>query len=112
MASLDDVNSSSQNDNNAAKTIALEHLGVIAARIRITSLKMAEGARPLKPLDEVWRRKKILFIVLLFATFQIVSTLDIKELDRFLSTQVDIATHLAKRSSDDQAYDVSLMPHS
>ena len=33
LASLDDVKTNSQTDSNAAKTIALEHLGVIGARI-------------------------------------------------------------------------------
>lgn len=58
VSSLDDVKSSSQADNNAAKTIALDHLGVIAARIRSSMLKAKEGADSdafvgLKPLDEV-----------------------------------------------------------
>ena len=58
VSSLDDVKSSSQTDNNAAKTIALDHLGVIAARIRSSMLKAKQGAdndafAGLKPLDEV-----------------------------------------------------------
>jgi|SRR6267142_144179 len=58
VSSLDDVKSSSQTDNNAAKTIALDHLGVIAARIRSSMLKAEQGADSdafvgLKPLDEV-----------------------------------------------------------
>jgi hypothetical protein len=58
VSSLDDVKSSSQTDNNAAKTMALDHLGVIAARIRSSMLKATQGANcggfvGLKPLDEV-----------------------------------------------------------
>lgn len=56
VSSLDDVKTSNQTDNNAAKTIALDHLGVIAARIRSSTLKIQRGiddARSLKPLDEV-----------------------------------------------------------
>jgi hypothetical protein len=58
VSSLDDVKSSSQTDNNAAKTIALDHLGVIAARIRSSMLKVKQGADGdafvgLKPLDDV-----------------------------------------------------------
>ena len=59
MSSLDDVkSSSSQTDSNAAKTMALDHLGVIAARIRTSVLKFqkekeAGGRKVLKPLDEV-----------------------------------------------------------
>lgn len=34
VSSLDDIKTFNQGDNNAAKTIALDHLGVIAARIR------------------------------------------------------------------------------
>ena len=46
-------------DSNAAKTIALDHLGVIAARIRTSILKVQQetcetaSRKALKPLDEV-----------------------------------------------------------
>jgi cohesin loading factor subunit SCC2 len=55
---LDDVKTTNQSDNNAAKNIALDHLGVIAARIRSTTLNMQQNvespqAKHLKPLDEV-----------------------------------------------------------
>lgn len=57
VSSLDDVKSSSQTDNNAAKTMALDHLGVIAARIRSSMLKAigagGDGFLGLKTLDEV-----------------------------------------------------------
>jgi len=58
VSSLDDVKSSNQTDNNAAKTMALDHLGVIAARIRSSMLRVKQGADDdgfvgLKPLDEV-----------------------------------------------------------
>ena len=50
----------SQADTNAAKTIALDHLGVIAARIRSSALKVQiDGGeagpkfKGLKPLEEV-----------------------------------------------------------
>ena len=58
MSSLDDVKTSNQAENNAAKTIALDHLGVIAARIRSSTLKFkrreGDNAQPmsLKPLDD------------------------------------------------------------
>ncbi|KAK0464696.1 uncharacterized protein EV420DRAFT_1725943 [Desarmillaria tabescens] len=73
VAALDDVKTS-QADNNAAKTMALDHLGVIAARIQ---------------------------------HFQIVSSVDTKELEKLLSVHHDISTHLSKRSLEDQAYDAS-----
>jgi cohesin loading factor subunit SCC2 len=62
VSSLDDVKSSNQAENNAAKTIALDHLGVIAARIRSSTLKfkradiaLSINSSSLKPLDEVYR---------------------------------------------------------
>ncbi|TFK39055.1 hypothetical protein BDQ12DRAFT_682942 [Crucibulum laeve] len=91
VSSLDDVKSSSTTDNNAARTIALDHLGVIAARIRSSMLKIhrdeGEMFKALKPLDEI------------------VASVDIKELDKLLETHKDVASHLCKRSSEDQAYD-------
>lgn len=90
VAALDDVKTS-QADNNAAKTMALDHLGVIAARIRSSVLKVQDGAghkpKGLKPFDEI------------------VSTVDLKELEKLLSVHHDISTHLSKRSLEDQAYD-------
>lgn len=52
------MKSSNQTDNNAAKTMALDHLGVIAARIRSSMLRAKQGTDDdgfagLKPLDEV-----------------------------------------------------------
>ncbi|EDR13190.1 uncharacterized protein LACBIDRAFT_292430 [Laccaria bicolor S238N-H82] len=95
VASLDDVKSAnSQTDTNAAKTIALDHLGVIAARIRSSALKVQiDGGeagpkfKGLKPLEEV------------------VSTLSSKSLNKLLDAHKDVASHLCKRSSEDQAYD-------
>lgn len=60
MTSLDDVKTV-QNDSNAAKTIALDHLGVIAARLRTSTLKFRpnsvseeeEPVESLRPLEEV-----------------------------------------------------------
>lgn len=58
VSSLDDVKTV-QTDSNAAKTIALDHLGVVAARLRASTLKFRpnepteEGHDSLKPLEEV-----------------------------------------------------------
>ncbi|KAF5337499.1 hypothetical protein D9758_013605 [Tetrapyrgos nigripes] len=94
VASLDDVKTSQkESDNNAAKTIALDHLGIIAARIRSTLLKVQQehedsrGKKLLKPMEEI------------------VKNIDINSLDRLLAAHRDVATHLSKRASDDQAYD-------
>ncbi|KAK0188221.1 hypothetical protein F5146DRAFT_1062556 [Armillaria mellea] len=90
VAALDDVKTS-QADNNAAKTMALDHLGVIAARIRSSVLKVRDGAghkpKCLKPFDEI------------------VGGVDTEELEKLLSVHHDISTHLSKRSLEDQAYD-------
>ncbi|KAJ7211043.1 hypothetical protein B0H12DRAFT_389308 [Mycena haematopus] len=93
LSSLDDVKTT-QTDSNAAKTMALDHLGVIGARIRSSMLKFqpskedaAPKSKPLKPMDEI------------------VSSLDAKRLDRLLTAHQEVAAHLAKRSSEEQAYD-------
>ncbi|KAF8208426.1 hypothetical protein K438DRAFT_2012502 [Mycena galopus ATCC 62051] len=96
LSSLDDVKTTqgTATDSNAAKTMALDHLGVIAARIRTSMLKfqpskdgLAPKSKPLKPMDEL------------------VSNLDLKRLDRLLGAHQDVAAHLTKRSSEEQAYD-------
>lgn len=111
MSSLDDVRSNNQADSNAAKTIALDHLGVIAARIRGSALKVQQdnissGTKPraLKPLDEV-NHVHISYICLL-SLHQIVSNQENKALDRLLAAHRDVSSHLCKRSSEDQTYDV------
>ncbi|KAJ7164731.1 hypothetical protein C8R43DRAFT_1061973 [Mycena crocata] len=93
VTSLNDVKTT-QTDSNAAKTMALDHLGVIAARIRTSMLKFQPGTgenapkvKPLRPLDEV------------------VSNLDLKRLEKLLASHQDVAAHLSKRSTEDQAYD-------
>lgn len=53
---MDDIKTNSQTDSNAAKTMALDHLGVIAARIRTSVLKVQRdppSKKGLRPLDDV-----------------------------------------------------------
>lgn len=50
---MDDVKTTSANDNNAAKTMALDHLGLIAARLRTTAKKFGDSSSRLLPLDDV-----------------------------------------------------------
>jgi cohesin loading factor subunit SCC2 len=109
------VKAANQTENNAVKTIALEHLGVIAARIRSSTSKTQQSAgeagpnlKSLKPLDEVFIHQIIMFSLLaqMLVFGQIVSDIDTEELDKLLSAHIDVASHLCKRSSEDQAYDV------
>ncbi|KAF8158512.1 hypothetical protein B0H34DRAFT_797892 [Crassisporium funariophilum] len=93
VSSLDDVKTSSQTDSNAAKTMALDHLGVIAAKIRSSILKVQHETR-----DSVTKKA-------LKALDEIVSNIDLKGLNRFLDAHRDVASHVCKRSSEDQAYD-------
>ncbi|KAF9267598.1 hypothetical protein L218DRAFT_955463 [Marasmius fiardii PR-910] len=91
LSSLDDVKTN-HSDNNAAKTIALDHLGVIAAKIRSSYLRLQGDSdearaksRILKPFDEIVKKT------------------DVKEFQRLIAAHQDVATHLAKRSSEDPA---------
>ncbi|KAG8738993.1 Sister chromatid cohesion protein 2 [Ceratobasidium sp. 414] len=84
LSSLEDVKSSS---DSAAKNMALDHLGEIATRLRETHLTLQ----------------------LPFET-TIVASCDLKALDDLIIAHSDVYAHLSKRSSDDQAYDVSVLP--
>ncbi|KAJ3525731.1 hypothetical protein NMY22_g10453 [Coprinellus aureogranulatus] len=81
-------------DSNAAKTMALDHLGVIAARIRTSTLKVQKAVKDeeskfigLKPLDEI------------------VASRSIKEFTKVIDAHREVAAHLVKRSTQDQAYE-------
>ncbi|KAH7925870.1 hypothetical protein BV22DRAFT_1088167 [Leucogyrophana mollusca] len=89
VSSLDDVKTSNQTDTNGAKSIALDHLGVIAARIRSSILKVKhrEGGAGIRSLEEI------------------VASESPKDLEKLFAKHQDISSHLCKRSSDDQAYD-------
>ncbi|KAK7056612.1 Sister chromatid cohesion protein 2 [Paramarasmius palmivorus] len=95
LSSFDETNAKNTHvDNNALRAIALDHLGVIAAKIRGSALKFDSGrdegqGRGLKGLD------------------QIIKTLDTKEFQRLLSAHHDLGAHLVKRGSEDQAYDTA-----
>jgi cohesin loading factor subunit SCC2 len=59
VGSLDDVKTN-QSDIGAARSVALDHLGVIASRLRSASVKFGKssatgcsGKRALKPMEEV-----------------------------------------------------------
>ncbi|KAI0770449.1 hypothetical protein C8Q74DRAFT_1202231 [Fomes fomentarius] len=89
VSSLDDIKSTSQNDNNAVKTLALDHLGVIAAHLRTSVLKFKRdsGESALSPLDDI------------------MSALDVDKLQQLVSAHQDLQNNLCKRSSEDQAFD-------
>lgn len=93
ISSLDDVKSSN-NDNNASKTLALDHLGVIAGRLRANLLKWGKlgeagtvDSNSLKTIDEA------------------MITSDKHALEKLIIVHQEVSSHLSKRSSDDQAYD-------
>lgn len=88
---LDDVSKSSATDNNATKSIALDHLGVIAARIRSVTLKtrQQEVDEQLRSMDEV------------------VSRVDVDGLDGLMLAHRDLASYLCKKAGEDQAFVVS-----
>ncbi|OAX39889.1 hypothetical protein K503DRAFT_738603 [Rhizopogon vinicolor AM-OR11-026] len=90
VSSLDDIKTNTQTDTNAAKSIALDHLGVIAARIRSSSLKVNQDKQGLHPLDEV------------------IFSGDAKHMEMLISRHQSIFSHLYKRSSEDQAYDSAM----
>ncbi|KIY69312.1 hypothetical protein CYLTODRAFT_436196 [Cylindrobasidium torrendii FP15055 ss-10] len=87
VSALDDVKDSKEADNNAVKTIALEHLGVIAARIRTNQLKgqNAERKNKLKSLDEI------------------INSVGTEDLARLVAHHTEILAHLSKRAVEDQA---------
>ncbi|KAI0823297.1 hypothetical protein BC628DRAFT_1504458 [Trametes gibbosa] len=89
VSSLDDVKSAGQNDNNAVKTLALDHLGVIAAHIRTSMLKFKRDSeeQALYPLDEI------------------MSSPDVDKLQRLVAAHQDLQSDLCRRSSEDQAFD-------
>lgn len=52
VSSLDDVKTNSNVDNNATRSMALDHLGTIAAKMRTASLHGAEDDRfPMIPMS-------------------------------------------------------------
>ena len=109
VSSLDDVKSA-QNDNNAVKTLALDHLGVIAAHLRTSMLKFKRDSDDavLSPLDEVRSNSAICRgSAWSDIVAQIVSSLDAGKLQQLVAAHQDLQSHLCKRSSEDQAFDVS-----
>lgn len=53
ITSLDDIKSASQNDSNATKSLALDHLGVIAGKLRANSVNWKDSPTCIEPLDDV-----------------------------------------------------------
>ncbi|KAH8077046.1 hypothetical protein BXZ70DRAFT_709469 [Cristinia sonorae] len=85
VSSMDDVKTTNANDNNAAKTMALDHLGLIAARLRTTSLKCAENGSKLHCLEDVFNRS------------------DMKAFAALSEAHKAVDTYLLRKSSEDQA---------
>ncbi|KAH9924608.1 uncharacterized protein BXZ73DRAFT_50340 [Epithele typhae] len=91
VSSLDDIKLSTQNDNNAVKTLALDHLGVIAAQLRTSTLKFKRESQPngIIPLDEARSRA---------------SCYHYKADDAAVAHQ-ELHHNLCRRSAEDQAFD-------
>ncbi|KAH9917952.1 uncharacterized protein B0H18DRAFT_1086944 [Fomitopsis serialis] len=88
VASLDDVKTASQTDNQAMKTLALDHLGIIAARLRTTASQVQSGTvKQLRPVDEL------------------LSNHSIKGLRALISAHQELASYLCKKTSEDQSYE-------
>ncbi|TFY54137.1 hypothetical protein EVJ58_g9034 [Rhodofomes roseus] len=91
VTSLDDVKTASQTDNQALKTLALDHLGIIAARLRAAGSQMHSSrsatAQRLRPVDEL------------------LSNCSIKGLRALISAHRDLASYLCRKSGDDQSYE-------
>ncbi|KAL5519986.1 hypothetical protein ACEPAG_1646 [Sanghuangporus baumii] len=93
ISSLDDVKSSN-NDNNALKALALDHLGIIAARLRANALKWS------KPDNDASSNAGVIAIENLD---DLVATWDIESLGKLISIHQDVSSHLSKRSAEDHA---------
>ncbi|KAF8621415.1 hypothetical protein AX15_007826 [Amanita polypyramis BW_CC] len=103
VASLDDIkmsNSQQSESSNAAKAIALDHLGMVAARIRSSMLKVQQHHS--SSVDEGREKSKG---VALKPLDEIVANVDIRAFDKLLASHKELSSHLCKRSSEDQAYD-------
>ncbi|KAI0088475.1 hypothetical protein BDY19DRAFT_165528 [Irpex rosettiformis] len=85
VSSLDDIKTSTQSENNAAKTMALDHLGVIAARLRPNSMRTSRSNAHLTSVDENFSKR------------------DHKGLKALMGAHRDISLYLCRRSSEDQA---------
>ena len=111
ITSLDDVKSSTE--NNGAKNIALDHLGIIAARLRSNVVQTSQGTSTLeyslKPLDEVRQHDNHLD-TLIHVWPQVTSNLDVDALNSLMNAHQEVFTYLAKRSDEDQAYNVRWIP--
>lgn len=89
------------------KTLALDHLGIIAAHIRTSMLKFKRESEDsaLSPLDEVCAPVQHIKL-LLTRVCQIMSSLDTARLQRLVAAHQDLQSDLCRRSSEDQAFDV------
>ncbi|KAI0734724.1 hypothetical protein C8Q72DRAFT_321316 [Fomitopsis betulina] len=91
VASLDDVKTASQTENQAMKTLALDHLGIIAARLRTTSSQMENGhynmGKRLNAMDDL------------------LSSYGLKRLRALINAHQELTSYLGKRASEEQSYD-------
>jgi hypothetical protein len=112
VGSLDDVKTNNS-DTGAARSMALDHLGIIASRLRSTCLKFGsrsstEGSenRILRPMEEVFIHL-LLGLRSLLINWKIYSNLNVSELDARVSAHREIFSFLCKHTAEDQSYDAS-----
>lgn len=99
--------------------MALDHLGVVASRLRSISLKFSSRSlaerseeRVLKSMEEV--SHPFSFGRNLLIASKIYSNLNVSELDMRVSAHQELFSFLCKHSAEDQSYDVNttLPPYS
>ncbi|KAL1743690.1 sister chromatid cohesion C-terminus-domain-containing protein [Schizophyllum fasciatum] len=91
---FDDGSTATEATSAPAKAIALDHLGTMATRIRTVELKVRSRADEAKSSYLGLKRLS-----------ELVRTTDKRGTDALLRAHADVASHLSKRSSEDQAYD-------
>ncbi|KAG8798144.1 Sister chromatid cohesion protein 2, partial [Serendipita sp. 400] len=90
VASLDDVKTNASVDNSATKATGLDHLGTIAARLRVAALNAnAENTRT---------------AVTLCALDEAVKSMDLEKVSLLISAHEEISKYLAHKSNEDQSY--------
>ncbi|KAJ3753999.1 hypothetical protein EV360DRAFT_52476 [Lentinula raphanica] len=109
--SLEDENKERKSEKDSSgdigKSMALDHLGAIAAKVRGIVLQNSahDGDEPSISGANGGNSTATTKIKSLKTLNKIVEKIDCTELDRYLQAHWDVAAHLRKRAAEDQAYD-------